>query len=111
MDLIKKMDMFMLNEAKTKITPYLNSIFSRQDKISKEQANTLSKELDKVKDNDISYLITISNNGEKLPYIVIKGKGDQEVAADKVKNVLSNNGWTATVSEKGDAGAWVVRFK
>jgi hypothetical protein len=111
MNLIKKIDMFLLGEAKTKITPYLNSVFNKQDMISKSQAEQLVKDLDKVA-KDISYRINISAPlGKGKPQIIIKATSKGDASIDKAKNVLSNNDFKIISSKQGDYGFWIIIFE
>jgi len=103
----------MLCEAKTKISPLLNSIYKKQDNISKDQAESLVKALDKVTDKETSF--TVSHGlpiGSGTAQIVIKRSDEQyDTPINSVNTVLKGNGHTVISSNKSDGKTWTVKFK
>jgi formyltetrahydrofolate synthetase len=112
MQLLEKIDLFLLSEGKANISPYLKSIYTKQDFLSKEGAEAIQKGLSKI-NTDAKFVITVGVPlGKGKPYVVIKDfDEDPESEAKKVSAVLTKNGFTVVKSEKGDGGSWVVRFK
>ena len=113
MELIKRMDRFMLGEAKTKVSPLLNSIYKKQDNIDKAGAEGLVKALDKLGETDTAF--TVSHGlpiGKSNAQIVIKrGDEDYTSSTSAVKKVLQGNGFTVISDGKSDGKTWTVKFK
>jgi hypothetical protein len=111
MELLEKIDLFLLSEGKVNISPYLKSVYTKQDMLSKEDAEAIQKGLTKI-GSDAKFDITIAAPlGKGKPYIRITDfDDDAEAEAKKVSAVLTKNGFKVVKSEKGDGGAWTVVF-
>ncbi len=113
MDILNRIDRLMLSESKTKVSPLLKSIYTKQDNIDKAQAEGLASALDKVTDKDTLY--TVSHGlpiGSSTAQVIIKRSDeDYTTSIDKVKNVLSNKGFSVISSAKSDGKTWTIKFK
>jgi hypothetical protein len=113
MQLLEKMDLFLLSEGKAKISPYLKSIFNKQDMLSKEEAEAIQKDLNKI-GSDAKFDISIAAPlGKGKPYVRITDfDDDPEEEAKKVSAVLTKNGFKVVKTEKGDGkNSYMVRFE
>ena len=91
--------------SKVTISPILNSLFSRSDRMTKEEASTLCSVLSEVGGDDVVMSLaqsTVEAN-QKANYVIVQGNVDM----GEVCEVLSDNQWdTIRTENRGLEGNW-----
>jgi len=102
MDLLQKIDMFMLSEGKTTVSPYLRSVMDKQNAYSDADVKALIKKLD---GDSVSIAIsTPYTKGEK--YVLVDDNDNVDTIAGKIASL----GYKVT-NKKSDGGKVYIYFK
>jgi hypothetical protein len=91
--------------SKVTISPMLNSLFSRTDRMTKDEANSLVEALSEVGGSDVRMSLCQSTVGrsQKANYVIVYGDN----VVDDVDEVLKENGWNVTdYQNRGNSGKW-----
>ena len=102
MDLLQKMDMFLLGEEKTSISPYLKSVMDKQDVYVGTEVNTLVRKLSG--DGASIAISTPYTKGEK--YVLVNDDDNVDAVAGKIASL----GYKVT-NKKSDGGKVYIYFK
>jgi hypothetical protein len=91
--------------SKVKISPMLNSLFSRSDRMTKDEANSLVERLSEVGGDNVSMSLCQSTVGrsQKANYVMVFG----EVEMDEVLDVLLEDWDVLRTEHRGLEGNWV----
>lgn len=116
-----------LEEAKAEASAYLKSMYKKQDRFNKEEAEKLVLELNNTEGDYRFTLAQELKGGEKTEgnpwgvgdnFVRIERKDawkkhitpDESIIKD-VKNIISKDGWIITKDGKSDQGTWIIYFK
>lgn len=97
------------------ITPLLNSLFSRSDRMTKDEANRLVSVLSPIGDDTLKIDLVQSTvaKSQKANYLTIHQGGSNHVGIGTVRTVresLDTDGWNVLKSHKYDGGSWRIFF-
>jgi len=105
MGLLEKMDMYLLSEAKTQVSPYLKSVMKKQTAFTDDELTKLVKGLTNIVDSKIS--IAVSSNG-KTKYLTVDSKESDD--KNSVESKLKSLGYKIS-NDKVDGGITYIYFE
>ena len=105
---MKRYEKYLLSE-KAQISPYLNSMFKRTDTITKEEAEKLVKDLNKLTYNMV-YIVSLDHTQDGIPLLKIRPSKSKDKATDQgVEQILNKNGFKKVSTLKID-GSPAITF-
>jgi len=107
MNLLEKIDMFLLSEAKVSISPYLKSVMKKQDAFSDDDITKIIKKLKTTKTN-AKISLAVSSPDMKKKYLTISKNSDDDI--DEVVSGLKSLGYKINNTKK-DGGIVYVYFE
>ena len=104
MNLLERIDMYLLSEAKTTVSPYLKSVMKKQDAYTSDEIDKLIKGIKS--DKSVSLAIsTPYTKGKK--YLIVKSTDNSDI--EDVSNSVSALGYKVK-SKKNDGGITYIYF-
>lgn len=106
MNLMEKIDMFLMSEGKVIVSPYLKSVMGKQNDYSESEVSDITK---KLSNTGVSASVAISvpyTKGGK--YILVNSDDDGDIKA--ISGELTNMGYKVG-NKKKDGGKTFVYFK
>ena len=98
--------------SKVVISPLLNSLFSRSDRMTKDEANVLVSALSSIGSEDCKMSLAQSTvaRHQKANYVVISNGQVEADTVPMVRQALESSGWNIVNSRKGDGQEWWIYF-
>ena len=105
---MKSYKKYLISE-KAQISPYLSSMFKRTDEITKQEAEKLIKELNKLNNNmNYSLSLALEKSIQGKPLLHIKATKKEDVTEDGVEKALNNSGFKKIKTIKVDGNPAIV---